>query len=100
MPSWRFYEWELGSDQPTTLVESIPTGTGRVDTREFEGRTFLIRFTSNFEGTELFDLTQRLVEVTYTLTSVTVGLFRLGSEPQSGMAQRLNPRDGRGVLAF
>ena len=94
--NWRFYEWELGSEQPATLVESIPIDTGSVGTQEFEGRTFLARFSSDFSSTELLDLTQRPVTVTYRFSGLTSRLFRLSSEPESRMAHRLPTRvEGR-----
>ena len=96
VPSWNFYEWELGTEQPATLVESIPTGTGRADTREFEGKTFLVQFAPGFGTTELFDLTQRPVETTFALTNATVVLARLGDEPDGRMAHRFPTRvEGR-----
>ena len=99
LPNWNFYEWELGTEQPATLVESLPTGTAAVATREFEGRAFLARISPDVSSTELLDLTRRPVEVTFTLSNVTILLARLGSEPDARMAQRIEPRGGLSILS-
>ena len=98
VPSWNFYEWELGTEQPATLVESIPTGPAGIATREFDGRAFLARVASDRSSTELLDLTQRPVEVAFTLSEVTLLLARLGTEPDVRMAQRIEHLGGFGVL--
>ena len=87
--NWNFYEWAPGSEQPATLVESIPTGTGRQGTRQFDGTTFLLRNAPGFSSTELLDLTQAPLEVTYTFTNALVGLSRLGRVPDARMVQRI-----------
>ena len=89
LTNWKFYDWELGSEQPATLVESIPTSTGFVDTRGFDGKTFLLRSAPNLTGTELLDLAQRPVATTFTISNLTWLLARLGSEPRSRMAHLL-----------
>ena len=98
--NWNFYEWELGSEQPAIRVESIPTGTGTQNTREFDGRGFIARNSSDFTVTELLDVTRRPLETTYTFTNITNVLARLGEAPDARMAQRVEPRAGFGVLPF
>ena len=100
LTNWNFYEWELGSEQPATLVESLPTTNAFVDTREFDGRTFLIQFPPDFSTSTLSDLTQRPVNVTYTFSFFTFALSRLSSEPGARMAERIEHRGGLRVLRF
>lgn len=41
--NWNYFTWQIGSEQPATRIDSIPTGNGRVDTRTFDGKPFLFR---------------------------------------------------------
>ena len=100
LENWDWYEWELGSEQPATRVDSIPTGIGQVDTRTFDGKPFLFRPNADFTTSELLDLTQRPVERTYAFSGITWVLARLGTQPDARMAQRIEPRGGLSVLSF
>ena len=99
LPNWNFYEWVPGTEQPATRVESIPTGAGRPSTTEFDGRTFLVRFTEDFASTTPLDLTRRPVEVTFTFTNTLNGFARIGTEPEARMAQQIGNRS-LSVLPF
>ena len=56
--------------------------------------SFLNRFAPDFSATELSDLTQRPVEVTYTFNGLLVTISRLSSEPLPRIAQRIERRTG------
>ena len=97
LANWPFYEWELGSEQPATLADDLPTGIGIIASRAFEGRPFLV-LPSLDGGSALLDLTQRpLGTPTYSFTlGAPALLFRLGSELGARMAQRTEPGGGLG----
>ena len=78
--NWNFYEWELGSEQPVNLVESIPTGSGRVLPLAFDDRVLLVRAASDLSSTALIDLTERIGETAFTFSAGTINLVRLVSE--------------------
>ena len=64
--NWGYYEWDLGTEQLATRIDSIPTGTGGTNAFEFDGRSFLVRVAPDFSSSEFFDLAERPVEVTFT----------------------------------
>lgn len=98
LENWDLYEWELGSEQPVTLVEGLPTSAARIGTIEFDGRTFLVRVAPDLSSTELVDLTERVGETVFTFTNGTLRLVRLGSEAGPRMAQRTEHGGGAGVF--
>ena len=98
--NWGFYEWELGTEQPASRIESLATGTGTTNAFEFDGRSFLVEVAPGFSSSQFFDLANRPVEVTFTFSAGTVTLARLGAAPDARMAQRIKDRGSLGVLSF
>ena len=98
--NWGYYEWELGTEEPATRIESIAIGTGGTNAFAFDGRSFLVRVAPDFSSSQFFDLAQRPVEVTFTFSGAPLTLDRLGSEPDARMARRIEHRDGLSVLPW
>lgn len=98
--NWDWYEWQLGTEQPADRIESIPTNIGQLETRTYDGRTFLLRLSDDFSRSEYIDLTENLGETVFTFRAVPALFARLGSEPGARMAERVEPRGGLRVLPF
>ena len=98
--NWNFYEWQLGTEQPANRIESIPTNIGQLEARSYDSRTFLLRLLDDFSQSEYIDLTENLGETVFTFRAVPALFARLGSEPGTRMAERIEPRGGLRVLPF
>ena len=84
--NWRFYEAELGSIQPAVLIEELPAGAGVAGSLTFDGRGFLTQFTGEFGTTHLFDLSERPIEIAFTVEGAVQLLARLEHESLSRTA--------------
>ena len=102
LENWIFYEWELGSEEPASRVENIPTSTGFVTpiTYEGTGTSYLRVDAGDFSWTELVDVTKNPVETAFRFTNTVYLLARLGSDPDTRMAQQIEHRGGLSLLSF
>ena len=100
LPAWDFYEVVLGSGQPASRLEDLPTGSGRAGALVFDGKTFLTRRAPDFSSNELVDLSERPVKTAFVFSGSTVLLSRLGTEPDPRMARRIEPRGDLSLLSF
>ena len=90
--NWRFYEVELGSTQPAALVSEIPAGGGRGGFITFEGRSLLNQFAGDLGTSTLLDLSERPIEVAFTIQGGVQLFARLEGEPLPRMAHRIEPQ--------
>ena len=100
VPSWDYYDWDLGSEQPATRVEGFPPSTGGTELFVFDGSALLVRIAPDFGSNEFIDMTQRPPETVYTFSNITAVLARLGSSPDARMARLIKPHGGLSVLPF
>ena len=76
----RFYEVELGSTTPATVVAELPVGQGIGGASTFDGRGFLIRFARDFSSTSWFDVSQSPIEEAYRFNGAAPLFARFGEQ--------------------
>ena len=94
--NWRLYEVELGSTEPGVLIDELPPGGGRANFITLDGTTFLAQ--TDLGTTTLLDVSERPIEVAYTIEGSVVLFARLQGEPLPRMAQRIEPRGSLNIL--